>query len=188
MTVVEEFESSKELLRTINQIVEIREVGSYWTFGKIVYVESIDDWWYILCNNCTKKVTQAAWQFYCLDCDTSDAKGRFRYKVQVRVVDGTGNASFLIWDREGNELIGKIADELKIENDDQILPKEILNLVDMQVLFKIQIRNGQYGMKNGIYPVIKLIVDKAILDKYSAFFLENEDSDLFSRMMTIYSI
>ncbi|KZV17224.1 Replication protein A 70 kDa DNA-binding subunit [Dorcoceras hygrometricum] len=54
-------------------------------------------------------------------CDHFDTTGHLRFKIQVRVVDNTGNALFLLWDREYFELIGKTALELRTEMKNMVI-------------------------------------------------------------------
>nr|GMC92220.1 putative transposase [Ipomoea batatas] len=50
--------------------------------------------------------------YKCFKCLNTWEDGVLRYKVQVRVVDMKGNASFMLWDLECMELIGIGASDL----------------------------------------------------------------------------
>ncbi|CAA0806626.1 Unknown protein [Striga hermonthica] len=157
-------------------------VGSYWVYGKIASVETNGNWWYISCNKCPKKLTPAGGKFYCEKCDVLDSNGKIRYKIQIRVVDHTGNAAFLMWDKESTELLGKTAPELKANNDEGVIPDEIDNLIDMKVLFKVQIRSAQLGVSNGVYTVIKLTKDRSLISKVRGAQLDSEETNIFSNL------
>lgn len=53
---------------------------------------------------------------------------KHRFKIHVRVVDVTGNAVFLIWDKECIDLFGKTAFQLKTEIEDQVFLLYFSNL------------------------------------------------------------
>ncbi|PHT45053.1 hypothetical protein CQW23_14211 [Capsicum baccatum] len=66
-----------------------------------------------------------------------------RYKLQVRVMDGTGFISLLLWDRNATKLIGKSATQLKgrVEettdsDDDGAYPVVLNTILDKNALFK----------------------------------------------------
>ncbi|XP_019184983.1 PREDICTED: uncharacterized protein LOC109179963 [Ipomoea nil] len=89
---------------TIEQLYDFSEVGSYWVLATILPIQTIGDWWYLSCKRCPIKLEQASNCFYCDKFDNSYPDGNFWYKLIIRVVDSTGNAPFLLWDRECNEL------------------------------------------------------------------------------------
>ncbi|XP_075475453.1 replication protein A 70 kDa DNA-binding subunit B-like [Primulina tabacum] len=117
--IMEELSNAKDIFRTIEQVSENNEVGSFWVYARIVYIESHGTWGYLSCKKCPKKMIVVGDKFYCEKCDKFDTTGNIRFKIQVRVVDSTGNAIFLLWDRESIQLIGKIALELKTEMKNQ---------------------------------------------------------------------
>ncbi|CAH9100544.1 unnamed protein product [Cuscuta epithymum] len=98
-------------LITIEALSKLQEDGRYWVYGEIVAIDSHKDWSYISCIGCNRKVSPNGDSFCCVSCNSNDAV--LRYKVNVRVVDGTAHASFLLWDREVSCLLGKSAASLK---------------------------------------------------------------------------
>lgn len=54
------------------------------------------------------------------------------------------------------------------------MPKEILDLVDRKVIFKVQVKPGQNNGFSGAYTVMKLTTNSEIIDKYGAEFLESQ--------------
>ncbi|XP_073121603.1 replication protein A 70 kDa DNA-binding subunit B-like [Henckelia pumila] len=161
-TILEEISTSKDNFRTIEQISENHEVGSFWILAKVAVVENNGDWYYLSCVKCPKKMTPVADSFYCERCDHFDVNGKLRFKIQVPVVDDRGNALFLMWDRECIELIGKTAMELRSQglNEEFIggeMPKKIDDLVDRKVLFKIQESDILSKFKNTEHGELKEI-------------------------------
>ncbi|XP_073064079.1 uncharacterized protein [Primulina eburnea] len=76
-TILEEL--SKNNIRTIEQISEDNQVGSFWVFAKIVGVESSREWSYLSCKKCPKKVTPVGDKFYCERCDRFDVTGNLKF-------------------------------------------------------------------------------------------------------------
>ncbi|KAK6158074.1 hypothetical protein DH2020_005388 [Rehmannia glutinosa] len=180
-SIVEEFQGEKDLIRTIEEIVEGQEAGNYWVFATIVSVETGSNWWYLACWRCAKKIDAVGGEFYCEKCKRYDKSGNIRYKIHVRVIDTTGNVVFLMWDKECTELIGKTAFDLRATTEENGIPTEIENLVDIKVLFKIQIKSGQIGIHNP-YPVRKLTTDDSIISKYCGLPFDTQESDMFSKL------
>ncbi|XP_073153264.1 replication protein A 70 kDa DNA-binding subunit A-like [Henckelia pumila] len=95
-------------------------------------------------------------RFYCKKCNRMDVTGNLRFKIHTRVVDHTGNAVFLLWDRECVTLIGKIAMDLRV--DEKI--------------------HGFFGT----YTVMKVIVDHSLMEKYCVETFESQESDVYSKL------
>lgn len=57
----------------------ILQVGSFWVFAKIVGVESSNEWSYLSCKKCPKKVTPVGDKFYCESCDRFEVTGNLRF-------------------------------------------------------------------------------------------------------------
>ncbi|KAL2503797.1 Uncharacterized protein Adt_19418 [Abeliophyllum distichum] len=132
-TVSCDLESGNTDFRTIDELISGGEVGSFWVLAKVCSLENEAKWWYLACK---------------------------RFKVQIRVIDGTGNTSFLLWDRECTELIGKNAsallDEITTKSGIDSIPAEIEALVDREVLFKVQVRDQNINFPKAAYTVTRV--------------------------------
>ncbi|KAL2489711.1 uncharacterized protein Fot_43003 [Forsythia ovata] len=86
---------------TLEFVFQDMKLGNFWVLATVVAVETDKDWYYLSCKekNCAKKVNPV---------------GK-RFRLQLRVVDGTGNAAFLVWNHEAVDLLGKTVAELKAE-------------------------------------------------------------------------
>ncbi|KAL2903392.1 Replication protein A 70 kDa DNA-binding subunit C [Bienertia sinuspersici] len=90
-------------------------------------------------------------KLWCDKCNAYVDDVNARFKLQIRVVDETGNASFVLFDREVAQIIGKSADQLreschsKIDDEDSI-PDELNKIVDKKYLFKIKI--SEYNLQH----------------------------------------
>ncbi|XP_073138151.1 uncharacterized protein [Henckelia pumila] len=156
-TIVDELNTSKDIFRTIEQLSENDEVESFWVTTKIVSVESKENWWYLACKKCPKKL---------------NAVGS-RCKLELLIS--------LEMQFSCIELLGKSALELKTEMENQ-MPKYFEFIADRNVLFKVQVRANQIRGYNGIYTVIKIVTDPKIVEKYAEELFESQESDLFSKL------
>ncbi|XP_039143936.1 uncharacterized protein LOC120281064 [Dioscorea cayenensis subsp. rotundata] len=157
-SIFNDLSSEENNVKSIGQLAESIEVGSYWVFATIIEIESDQDWWYLSCKRCSKKVNPVGKRFYREKCDKFDFEGTPRFKVQVRVIDDTGNASFLLWDLECLQLLGKIANDLrhdstKISMNESYLA-EIDTLVERKILFKVQIKTQNIMQHYEMLPIL----------------------------------
>ncbi|CAH9101094.1 unnamed protein product [Cuscuta europaea] len=178
--------SGQQELMTIEGLSKLHEDGKHWVYGEIVAIDSHKDWSYVSCIGCNRKVSPNGENFCCASCFSTDAV--LRYKVNVRVVDGTTHASFLLWDREVSCLLGKSDASLK----DQIarrnfgphyFPAEINSLIDIKALFRVQFRRESRNFKgNQTFSVLKMNTDSKVLALYADKIIGKEDEDEFSRL------
>ena len=90
------------------------QYGDFWVAARISGVVNPTEWFYSSCRKpgCYKKLKLSEGVNKCFKCFAIWESGILRYKITLRVVDLKGNASFLMWDRECQELIGMPATEL----------------------------------------------------------------------------
>ncbi|CAH9134581.1 unnamed protein product [Cuscuta epithymum] len=181
-------------LITIEALTKLQEDGKYWVYGEIVAIDSHKDWSYISCIGCNRKVSPNGDSFCCVSCNSNDVV--LRYKVNVRVVDGTTHASFLLWDREVSCLLGKSAASLKEQVSRRnygphYFPSEINSLIDIKALFKVQFKRESRSFKgNQTFSVIRMNTDARVLALYSSKInaVEEEDEeDEFTRLAKEFS-
>ncbi|XP_070019364.1 uncharacterized protein [Nicotiana sylvestris] len=87
--------------------------SNYWIAAKLVNLELDRGWSYLACNKCSRKVEKVENKYFCAKCNEEESSVTHRYRLQVRVMDGTAFISLLLWNREAMQLIGKSAKELK---------------------------------------------------------------------------
>lgn len=63
--------------------------------------------------------------------------------------------------------------EIQIWNE---FPYEIFSMIERNILFKIQIKNKMQGVYDEIFPVIKIILDNSVIERYSDVYQEVPDS------------
>nr|GMD36665.1 replication protein A 70 kDa DNA-binding subunit D-like [Ipomoea batatas] len=102
-------------VHSIAELYENTEIGEFWVAGKITGIETTGDWFFKSCltNGCYKKLSDSHGGLCCRKCGRKGQKGLLKYRLIVRVADGSSNAPFLIWDRECTELVGLTAEQLK---------------------------------------------------------------------------
>ncbi|XP_012845764.1 PREDICTED: replication factor A 51 kDa subunit-like [Erythranthe guttata] len=96
---------------TIADVVESTTVANGALLAKVVEIESQDKWWYESCVTCFKKVETSGTTFYCPNCRTTVMVVP-RFRVQVKVIDDTGSASFVMFDRVIAQLLGRSASDI----------------------------------------------------------------------------
>ncbi|CAH9096034.1 unnamed protein product [Cuscuta epithymum] len=179
--------SGQTQLLTIDQLNKLEEEGRHWVYGEIAGIDSHKEWSYVSCISCNRKVTPNGDSFVCLSCNSSDAV--LRYRVSIRVVDGTSHASFLLWDREVSCLIGRSATSLKEQVAKRnfgphYFPAEINALMDIKALFRVQFKKeGSNYRGNQNFSVLRMNTDPRVLSLYvSECNIEEEDEfDLLKR-------
>ncbi|XP_042000705.1 uncharacterized protein LOC121750263 isoform X2 [Salvia splendens] len=89
------------------------ESGSYWVFGRVIYVEChYGQWFYESRKICVKKLEQVALgKYYYVRCKKIFGYAKRRYKFVLNIFDDTSNVSLLLWDREAIQLL-----DLKVED------------------------------------------------------------------------
>ncbi|XP_015964306.1 replication protein A 70 kDa DNA-binding subunit D-like [Arachis duranensis] len=85
--VTDEINASIVPVRTIEEVLNMTEVGK-------------DDWSYMSCKTCPKKVVQSKDKYWCDNCRRVGFKVMLRYRLQVIVTDGSGCLKLLMWNKE----------------------------------------------------------------------------------------
>ncbi|XP_042067287.1 uncharacterized protein LOC121810593 [Salvia splendens] len=157
--------------------------GSYWICGRIEDVEChYGQWSYMACKQCVKKVVKVKNGFNCEECDNSDGIAIPRFRFIVNVVDGSSNASLLLWDRECVQLLGKKVDEIQLGHeelgaDKYIPPKIEEKLLGQTLLFRIHVKTSNEYWIDKPYTVNKICNDPQIVDKYIPPTLDSRGSN-----------
>ncbi|CAH9119160.1 unnamed protein product [Cuscuta epithymum] len=186
-----EIATGQQDLITIDALLKLQEARKHWVYGEIVAIDNYKDWSYISCISCNRKVSTNGDSFWCVSCNANDAV--LRFKVNVRVVDCTTHASFLLWDREVSCLLGKSAASLKEQITRRnfgphYFPSEITSLIDIKALFKVHVKREGRGFKgNQTFSVIKMNTDPKVLSLYSSKINAVEEEDEFTRLAKEFS-
>jgi len=113
--------------------------------------------WYNSCplEDCKKKVTQGfdnTW--HCEKCNKSYPKCMNRYVMSTRFLDHTGQDWFSVFNEQGNELVGKTADELdsiKNEQGNEVLYEDAFARANFQqCILRVRIKAENYNDENRV--------------------------------------
>ncbi|XP_019166683.1 PREDICTED: uncharacterized protein LOC109162436 [Ipomoea nil] len=180
-------ESSKTpiTVTTIEDLYERAEEGYYWVPGRIVAVESTTNWFYHSCRSegCFRKLHLKNGTLQCLKCGTSWQEGNLRYRLIVRVGDKITDAPFLLWDKEGCEIIGKTAFDIrtKYSMDGSPLPTGMEEVRNKAMVFKISAKSDHFKNRAIAIPVVGIAYDEDLIDHYCPCL--SDDQDQLSRML-----
>ncbi|KAM3266228.1 hypothetical protein P3L10_003222 [Capsicum annuum] len=162
----------------INDLIVCTEEASYWIAAKTVCFDLDHGWSYMACNKCIIKVEQDGNSFFCPKCN-SEAKVVHRYRLQVRVMDGTGLITLLLWNSEVVQLMGKTAKELKeglIDDDECSYPSELDDIVEKKLMFKVLVKESNIYKQDEVYKVLKFADDESLFKEYCHLSLKYTDS------------
>ncbi|XP_019178600.1 PREDICTED: uncharacterized protein LOC109173760 [Ipomoea nil] len=172
-------------VRTISKIYRDKEFGDFWVAARIVFIDD-PEWYYASCRTkgCNKKLKMKGKWLWCSTCDRNWGDGTLRYRVKVRVVDLDGNAHFLLWDRECLDLLGVTVDDLNSTHTKgrKGLPKELENLIRLNLLFRIAVRKKQFQNYLNAFLVMRIITDEKIVEKHAPELIGVRDRDLSSKL------
>ncbi|KAK2429162.1 replication factor A protein [Trifolium repens] len=118
--------------------------------------------------------------YYCNKCDIHVPKFIPRFRLKLRVVDGTGEAVFVVFDRDLNLLVGENCQNLVTLSEGknaQYYPPQLDLLIGRKMLFKVvTTTNIDSAMVPGSFKVERICSDLAIIDDYYSPFI-NDDSE-----------
>lgn len=175
-------------MKTIDEIYQTREYGDYWVAARIVGIEgSVDaDWSYNSCTTpgCNKKLESKGRSYYCGKCESNCEEGKLRYKLKIRVADLEGNAPFLLWDRECNQLLGISTAELKSRrpNATQMIPPELESLIRQCMVFRVAVRKQQFENLHNAFSVMRINTEQRLIQVHAPTLLGIHDKDLGSKV------
>ncbi|XP_056685552.1 replication protein A 70 kDa DNA-binding subunit C-like [Spinacia oleracea] len=161
----------------VDEILEMQEVCNCVTLATIDSIELENGWFYLACKKDYKKVQDQKidelTKFWCEKCNNYvDPVPRF--KLQVRVMDELGSASFVIFDREVVQILGKsalhirecqIKDGNKDDNDDSV-PKDLKELLDRKFLFKVKVTDYNLKQSCPLFTVTKMSDDVDLIKTF----------------------
>ncbi|KAK4593214.1 hypothetical protein RGQ29_017377 [Quercus rubra] len=156
--------------------------------GKIINID-IDHsgWYFISCEVCRRKVKSREEFFWCDNCNKKACFPITRYRIQLKVEDSSGMATFILFDSEAEKLLNISAKDLLNksleEPDEVILPVQIENLKGKQFVFQIQLNNYNFNYGWEIFTIKKLFdsfeeTDIAIqLDKMTEVYISDTSNE-----------
>ncbi|XP_071696869.1 uncharacterized protein [Rutidosis leptorrhynchoides] len=135
---------------TIGEIIDATKPITCVVLATITCVEERCGWSYIACRKCQKKVIKKSehidlenkedsvgknlendGKLYCPGCECYASSVFPSFKIQARVRDGSGNASFVMFEREVTKLLRTTAAEVhekQLQDEDEVTFPEVLQI------------------------------------------------------------
>ncbi|CAN6972144.1 unnamed protein product [Brassica rapa subsp. trilocularis] len=132
---------------TIRDIINSTLVGTFVTLGTIETIDTERGWQYLSCKYHNKKLmpttnvdADGRPLFFCNTCDKEHSNVISRFKLIAHVKDDSGEANFLLFDANAQQIVRHSAAELYDENEDEdFLPEAVSDLFGKRVLFEISV-------------------------------------------------
>ncbi|XP_063947543.1 replication protein A 70 kDa DNA-binding subunit B [Daucus carota subsp. sativus] len=118
--------------------------------GTIIDVLNGNGWYYICCPKCARAVRELEGKFYCAACTEEPYPVTQRYRVVIRIEDGTGSTTLTLFNKEAEQIIGAPLNTLLKEIEKEKLaeiPPALKNLIGKKCAFQIKIT--PYNIEKG---------------------------------------
>ncbi|RYR22491.1 hypothetical protein Ahy_B03g067788 [Arachis hypogaea] len=97
----------------IHQIKQTVEKSTYVTCGMVIDIDRDHAWWYKACRQCTQGLEALTDQFYYAKCDVYSTIFVARFSIQVRVVDDSDIATFVLFENSASKFLGLTATDIR---------------------------------------------------------------------------
>ncbi|XP_061350487.1 uncharacterized protein LOC133295664, partial [Gastrolobium bilobum] len=171
--------------KSISDVKLCVDVTTCITYRTIKAIESKYNWWYKSCKKCPFSVYENFEKWYCKNCQKHWEDYYPRFSVQVRVVDNTDSASFILFDRDCVFLLGMGAAELrelhfKRGADLDQFPNELNVLNEKSMLFKINVKQKDLNTNSEPkYQVSKICISEDIISAFIKSLIDLNDEANF---------
>ncbi|XP_057548086.1 uncharacterized protein LOC130826522 [Amaranthus tricolor] len=156
----------------LKDIVLLQKEGYYVTYGTITSIDCEHEWSYSSCYKCYDAVQKESdGSMSCLTCKVPILIVWPRYKIFVRVSDGVGQSTFVLFDSQVKKELQVTAKELidkQVKNGDtETFPEELEKLINKKYLFVFKV-NKYFNIekKSKSYSVSKLTDDEELILKF----------------------
>ncbi|CAN7058004.1 unnamed protein product [Brassica rapa subsp. trilocularis] len=166
---------------TIREIIDSTLVGTFVTLGTIETIDTERGWQYLSCKYHNKKVmpttnvdADGRPLFFCNTCDKehSDVISSW-FKLIAHVKDDNGEANFLLFDANAQQIVRHSAAELYDENEDEdFLPEAVSDLFGKRVLFEISVDADNIKGKSFQYVVRLATDDREMVEEFADLLLK----------------
>ncbi|CAJ2652081.1 unnamed protein product [Trifolium pratense] len=140
-----------------------------------------EDWWYPGCS-CARIVSADSGAFYCKPCTKRPFEMVPRFRVKLKVCDGSGQAIFIVFDDDMNKLLGKHCHELvalsKAKNAGYY-PPELELLKGLQLLFKVEKNSGWDVPFIGSFRVKRICNDVSVMKAFDSVLGSGDSSSYY---------
>ncbi|XP_048532793.1 replication factor A protein 1-like isoform X3 [Triticum urartu] len=140
--------------KTLREITEIayeyeKQEKFYTAEATIKSIDTSDEWYYIGCGKCNKKLQKEGNHFYCPKCEKEPEKTCPRYKLKLEICDHTATTTCTMFETEAKKLIKQSARFL-IDRDDCDIHEQaekFQKICGQKLIF--QFRQNDYNFKYG---------------------------------------
>ncbi|XP_057249381.1 uncharacterized protein LOC125495725 [Beta vulgaris subsp. vulgaris] len=145
-------------------------------------IEDIDvgySWYYDGCNRCMSGVIREDDVIRCRKQNVVLRSTTPRFKIKLIVADKSGDASFMMFDKEVSKLVGRTAKEMvasqnQIENNE--FPEEFKSLLGKRFLFKVTVPYNNGVDQNYSYTVNSTSDEPKLINKWIELYMKFENS------------
>ncbi|XP_057251506.1 uncharacterized protein LOC125498909 [Beta vulgaris subsp. vulgaris] len=148
----------------------------------IATIEDIDvgySWYYDGCNRCMSGVIREDDVIRCRKENVVLRSTTPRFKIKLIVADKSGDASFMMFDKEVSKLVGRTAKEMvasqnQMENNE--FPEEFKSLLGKRFLFKVTVPYNNGVDQNYSYTVNSTSDEPELINKWIELYVKLENS------------
>ncbi|WJX38032.1 hypothetical protein P8452_25732 [Trifolium repens] len=155
---------------TLANLVGLAEDGIYVVSASVVDLVDPEEWWYPGCR-CHRSLTADSGAYYCKYCVKHVFKMVPRFRVKLRVDDGTSEAVFVVFDADMHVMVGKHCFEMVLDSkaeDAGFYPPEFDLLKGKTFLFKVQKSYSGALRFDDSYRVKRVCSDEGIIKAFES--------------------
>ncbi|WJX83027.1 hypothetical protein P8452_65720 [Trifolium repens] len=155
---------------TLANLVGLAEDGIYVVSASVVDLVDPEEWWYPGCR-CHRSLTADSGAYYCKYCVKHVFKMVPRFRVKLRVDDGTSEAVFVVFDADMHVMVGKHCFEMVLDSkaeDADFYPPEFDLLKGKTFLFKVQKSYSGALRFDDSYRVKRVCSDEGIIKAFES--------------------
>ncbi|WJX24087.1 hypothetical protein P8452_13236 [Trifolium repens] len=177
----------EEFLRTypVKTIVGLHEVvddGTFIVAATIVGLVDEENWWYAACK-CHKSVPSDSDAYYCSRCDKHVFQMIYRFRVKFHVTNGSGDATFVLFDGHMNYLVGEHCVGLVfaanvVAGNGGSYPFELLALMGSRFLFKVEKTTSLIVSLDDSFKVKRVCNDSDVLKSFDLMGSDSNTSEV----------
>ncbi|RYQ90132.1 hypothetical protein Ahy_B09g096391 isoform A [Arachis hypogaea] len=152
----------------IYQIKQTVEKSTYVTCGTVIDIDRDHAWWYKACRQCTQGLEALTDQFYCAKCDVYSTIFVARFCIQVRVVDESDTATFVLFENSASKFLGLTAADIRTSMlakgyGRDHFPEQLNALVGKTLLFKLTRHDSLNKFQACVITVSRICSDPEII-------------------------
>ncbi|KAF7811771.1 replication protein A 70 kDa DNA-binding subunit B-like [Senna tora] len=155
------------------------DINSCVILGTVLSIDTGKGWYYNSCRKCKKKVIPDVDGFFCKMCGNLVDSVVPRFKLELKVVDESGCAVFILFDCEVNQVLGCTASELidGLVVVFSAFPERLDDFLGKKFLFKLKIKDDRFSKIDPKYIVMLRMSDKeSLIEQYNRNKDGNEES------------